>query len=70
MQEFQASETLPAETLGERGGDRTHDHLIKSQVLYQLSYPLTPKAAEPSWVILRGQRANRSVSVCFRRWLV
>lgn len=21
-----------------RGGDRTHDHLIKSQMLYQLSY--------------------------------
>ena len=25
---------------GERGGDRTRDHLIKSQVLYRLSYPL------------------------------
>ena len=23
---------------GEPGGDRTHDHLIKSQMLYQLSY--------------------------------
>ena len=25
---------------GERAGDRTQDHLIKSQVLYQLSYAL------------------------------
>ncbi len=25
---------------GERDGTRTHDHLIKSQVLYQLSYAL------------------------------
>ena len=25
---------------GEPGGDRTHDHLIKSQMLYQLSYRL------------------------------
>jgi hypothetical protein len=25
---------------GERGGTRTHDHLIKSQVLYHLSYAL------------------------------
>lgn len=25
---------------GERGGTRTHDHMIKSHVLYQLSYAL------------------------------
>ena len=24
--------------IGEPGGDRTRDHLIKSQMLYQLSY--------------------------------
>ena len=28
--------------LGEPGGTRTHDHLIKSQVLYHLSYGLSP----------------------------
>ena len=29
---------------GERDGTRTHDHLIKSQVLYQLSYaPVTKR---------------------------
>ena len=27
---------------GERAGARTRDHLIKSQVLYQLSYALKP----------------------------
>ncbi len=27
---------------GERGGTRTHDHMIKSHVLYQLSYALEP----------------------------
>ncbi len=26
---------------GERGGARTHDHRIKSPMLYQLSYPFT-----------------------------
>ena len=29
------------ENLGEPGGGRTRDHLIKSQVLYQLSYRLS-----------------------------
>ncbi len=29
---------------GEPGGDRTHDHLIKSQMLYQLSYRLTTRS--------------------------
>ncbi len=29
---------------GERDGTRTHDHLIKSQVLYQLSYALVINA--------------------------
>ena len=28
---------------GELGGDRTHDNTIKSRVLYQLSYELSPK---------------------------
>ena len=28
---------------GERDGTRTHDHLIKSQVLYQLSYALVAR---------------------------
>ena len=30
----------PLKPLGERGGTRTHDPLIKSQVLYRLSYAL------------------------------
>ncbi len=30
---------------GERDGTRTHDHLIKSQVLYQLSYALVTQGA-------------------------
>ena len=29
--------------IGERDGTRTHDHLIKSQVLYQLSYALVAR---------------------------
>ena len=29
---------------GEPGGDRTHDHLIKSQMLYRLSYRLTTRS--------------------------
>ncbi len=32
--------------LGERGGARTHDPLIKSQVLYRLSYALAQEAAD------------------------
>jgi hypothetical protein len=33
---------VPQGKLGERAGTRTRDHLIKSQVLYQLSYaPVT-----------------------------
>ena len=31
---------------GDRGGDRTHDHMIKSHVLYQLSY--TVNSSVPS----------------------
>ena len=31
---------------GERGGTRTHDPLIKSQMLYRLSYALLPGAAK------------------------
>lgn len=34
------------EKTGDRGGIRTHDHLIKSQVLYRLSY-----------AVIRGVRA-------------
>ncbi len=35
--------------LGERGGTRTHDHMIKSHVLYQLSYALARvECDEPS----------------------
>ncbi len=33
------------DNVGERGGARTHDPLIKSQVLYRLSYALAPQAA-------------------------
>jgi hypothetical protein len=32
--------------IGERAGARTQDPLIKSQVLYRLSYALVPDAAE------------------------
>ncbi len=32
---------LSVRNLGEPGGGRTRDHLIKSQVLYQLSYRLS-----------------------------
>ena len=31
--------------IGERGGNRTHDPLIKSQMLYLLSYALVPNRA-------------------------
>jgi hypothetical protein len=35
--------------IGERDGTRTHDLLIKSQLLYQLSYALSPWAGhEPT----------------------
>ena len=33
--------------VGERGGNRTHDPLIKSQMLYLLSYALSPCATAP-----------------------
>ena len=33
-------------SLGEPGGTRTHDHLIKSQVLYHLSYRLSGACVE------------------------
>ncbi len=38
---------------GEPGGTRTHDHLIKSQVLYHLSYRLTGACVE-----VRPRRVN------------
>ena len=34
---------------GERGGTRTHDHLIKSQVLYHLSYALAGRGLRALW---------------------
>jgi hypothetical protein len=37
------SETL--DFVGERAGTRTQDHLIKSQVLYHLSYALARRVA-------------------------
>ena len=43
--------------IGERGGARTHDPVIKSHVLYRLSYALTsglrwfPSAVDPSGII-------------------
>ena len=54
-----ASAWLPslAWPIGERGGARTHDPLIKSHVLYRLSYALTkgsrwlPSAVDPSGTI-------------------
>lgn len=38
---------LQEECDGERDGARTHDHLIKSQVLYQLSYALALSSTLP-----------------------
>jgi hypothetical protein len=35
----------PAEGESEIGGTRTHDHSIKSAVLYQLSYDLATRSA-------------------------
>ena len=35
----------PIERIGELGGNRTRDNLIKSQVLYRLSYELSPCGA-------------------------
>ena len=37
---------------GERGGDRTHDPVIKSHVLYRLSYALAlKKGRHAAWTI-------------------
>lgn len=50
---------------GERAGIRTLDLLIKSQLLYRLSYALSPlkptggNAAEHSCVACGGQQQNR-----------
>ena len=33
---------IPQPSIGERGGARTHDPVIKSHVLYRLSYALAP----------------------------
>ncbi len=47
--------------IGERGGDRTRDHRIKSPMLYQLSYPSSeahekrePGRARVGAIILTG----------------
>lgn len=55
-----------SEVDGERGGDRTRDHLIKSQVLYRLSYPLDG-AAEPSGRFPGGQRRISTLQRDFHR---
>src|SRR4051794_25215873 len=59
------------ELIGERGGARTHDPVIKSHVLYRLSYALTsgsrrlPGAVDPRGTIAAqtppafGARENR-----------
>ena len=39
---------------GERGGTRTHDPLIKSQMLYRLSYALLLGAAKPYSLVYWG----------------
>ena len=39
---------------GERGGTRTHDPLIKSQMLYRLSYALSIWAAKAYSLARRG----------------
>lgn len=35
--------------IGERGGDRTRDHRIKSPMLYRLSYPFTVEGVDEAW---------------------
>ena len=41
---FSSGKLQVIEKIGERGGTRTHDPMIKSHVLYQLSYALSPFA--------------------------
>jgi hypothetical protein len=44
-----AANWLPhIDSLGERGGTRTHDPLIKSQMLYRLSYALAFRRPVPT----------------------
>jgi hypothetical protein len=42
---------------GERGGARTRDHLIKSQVLYQLSYALVAGGLSGACDRFKGRRS-------------
>jgi hypothetical protein len=53
---------------GEPGGIRTRDPLIKSQVLYRLSYGLGTMGADHRRVLVRGQCSNRLgwVTLCYR----
>ncbi len=44
---------------GERGGNRTHDPLIKSQMLYLLSYALAVSAQVPTAWERAGQANER-----------
>ncbi len=48
---------------GERGGTRTHDHMIKSHVLYQLSYAL-----EPTWSHVWNARTIESSPAVVNRF--
>jgi hypothetical protein len=59
-------DTLCLERFGEPGGNRTRDHLIKSQVLYRLSYRLVG-AAEPSGRFPGGQRRISPLQRDFHR---
>lgn len=54
--------------VGEPGGIRTRDPLIKSQVLYRLSYGLGMMGADNRRAAVRGQRRNGldSVTLCYR----
>src|SRR5580658_4689072 len=50
-----------AEKIGETDGIRTHDHTIKSRVLYQLSYGLVPKRPDH-----RQHPRSRSIAAASR----
>jgi hypothetical protein len=54
---------------GEPGGIRTRDPLIKSQVLYRLSYGLGMVGADNRRAVVRGQRSNGIgwVTLCYRK---
>ena len=49
------ADSITIEFIGERDGIRTHDLLIKSQMLYQLSYALLKERSWSSRIDATGQ---------------